>query len=52
MPEIEKVKKLIAAQEDLVKYLVGKGDLSDNISICQRIAGLREYLRILEAFHA
>lgn len=46
--EIERVKHLIAGKEEVVKHLAGKGAVSDNIAICQQIAGLREYLRILE----
>ena len=46
--EIERVKKLIAGKEDLVRHLAGKGQVSENVGICQQITGLREYLRILE----
>jgi hypothetical protein len=49
--EIERVKKLIAGKEDLVRHLINKGDLAENATICQQIAGLREYLRILESYY-
>ena len=43
--EIERVKKLIAGKEELVRHLAGKGQVSENIAVCQQIAGLKEYLR-------
>ncbi len=46
--EIERVKKLIAGKEELVRHLAGKGQVSENIAVCQQIAGLKEYLRIIE----
>jgi hypothetical protein len=46
--EIERVKRLITGKEELVRHLAGKGQVSENVGICQQITGLREYLRILE----
>ena len=48
MTEIDHVKKLIDMKESLVRNLAGRGDRSATIAICVQIAGMREYLRILE----